>query len=59
MTAKDAFDRWWEWVEKPLDSPLTIPAHFHHALMELSPKQRRNRDAVKEAVRRADPDAQR
>jgi hypothetical protein len=24
--AKDAFDRWWEWVEKPADSPLTIPA---------------------------------
>jgi hypothetical protein len=23
---KDAFDLWWEWVEKPLDSPLTIDA---------------------------------
>jgi hypothetical protein len=29
--AKDAFDRWWEWVEKPVDSPLTIPAHLHDA----------------------------
>ena len=27
--AKDAFDRWWEWVEKPADSPLTIPAYLH------------------------------
>ena len=25
--AKDAFDQWWEWVEKPADSPLTIPAY--------------------------------
>ena len=24
MTKKDAFDRWWECAEKPLDSPLTI-----------------------------------
>jgi len=23
---KDAFDLWWEWPEKPLDSPLTIDA---------------------------------
>jgi hypothetical protein len=22
---KDAFDLWWEWAEKPLDSPLTMP----------------------------------
>jgi hypothetical protein len=27
--AKDAFDRWWEWAEKPADSTLTIPAHLH------------------------------
>jgi hypothetical protein len=25
---KDAFDLWWEWAEKPLDSPLTIPAEI-------------------------------
>ena len=57
--AKDAFDRWWEWVEKPADSTLTIPAHFHDAITKLSPEQRRDRSAVNEAVRLADPDAQR
>jgi hypothetical protein len=28
---EDAFNRWWERVEKPPDSTLTIPAHFHDA----------------------------
>jgi bifunctional non-homologous end joining protein LigD len=41
------------------DSPLTIPAHLHAAVMQLSPEQRRDRKAVNEAVRLADPDAQR
>jgi hypothetical protein len=59
MMAKDAFDRWWEWAEKPPDSTLTIPAHLHDAVMRLSPEERRNRVAVNEAVRLADPDAQR
>jgi hypothetical protein len=36
--AKDAFDRWWEWVEKPADSPLTIPADLHDAVMQLPPE---------------------
>jgi hypothetical protein len=31
MTNKDAFDLWWEWAEKPLDSPLTIDAEIHEA----------------------------
>jgi hypothetical protein len=59
MMAKDAFDRWWEWVEKPANSTLAIPAHFHEAIMRLSPEQRRDRTTVNEAVRLADPDAQR
>jgi hypothetical protein len=59
MMAKDAFDRWWEWAEKPASSTLTIPAHFHDAVMQLPPEQRRDRTAVNEAVRLADPDAQR
>jgi hypothetical protein len=33
---KDAFDLWWEWAEKPLDSPLTIDAEIHEAVMALS-----------------------
>ena len=53
------FDRWWEWVEKPPDSTLTIPAHFHDAVMQLPPEQRRDRGTVNEAIRLADPDAQR
>jgi hypothetical protein len=57
--AKDAFDRWWEWVEKPADSPLTIPAYLHDAVMRLPPEERLNRVRVNEAVRLADPDAQR
>jgi hypothetical protein len=36
---KDAFDRWWEWVEKPASSTLTIPAHFHDAVMRLSVRE--------------------
>jgi hypothetical protein len=57
--AKDAFDRWWEWVEKPAASTLTIPAHLREAVMQLPPEQRRDRNVVNEAVRLADPDAQR
>jgi hypothetical protein len=56
---KDAFDRWWEWVEKPADSTLTIPAYLHDAVMQLPPEQRLNRGRVNEAVHLADPDAQR
>jgi hypothetical protein len=58
MMAKDAFDRWWEWAEKPLESTLTIPARVHEAVMRLPPDQRRDRRAVNEAVRLADPDIQ-
>jgi len=57
--AKDAFDRWWEWAEKPADSPLTIPAHLHEAVMQLPLEQRRDRAAVNEAARLADSDVQR
>ena len=56
---KDAFDRWWEWAEKSADSTLTVPAHFHDAVMQLSLEQRRDRRTVNEAARLTDPDAQR
>ena len=56
---KDAFDRWWEWVERPPTTKLTVPAHFHEAIAKLSPEQRRDRTAVNEAVRLENPDAQR
>ncbi len=47
---KDAFDRWWEWAEKPLDSLLMIPADIHEAVMALAPEDRRDRAKVNEAV---------
>jgi hypothetical protein len=49
---KDAFDLWWEWAEKPLDSMLTIDAEIHDAVMALPPDERRDRAKVNEAVRR-------
>jgi hypothetical protein len=49
---KDAFDRWWEWAEKPVGSYVTIPADVHNAVMELSPQERLDRKKVNEAVRR-------
>ena len=57
--AKDAFDRWWERVEKPAESPLTVPAYLHDAVMQLPREHRLNRTMVNAAVRLADPDAQR
>ena len=46
MTEKDAFDLWWEWAEKPLDSPLTIDAAIHDAVMALPPDERRDRASL-------------
>jgi len=43
---KDAFDPWWESAEKPLDSPLTIDAAIHDAVMALPPDERRDRAKV-------------
>ena len=51
-TGRDAFDQWWEWAEKPVQSMLTIPAVIHHAVMALSPEDRRDRGKVNDAARR-------
>jgi hypothetical protein len=48
---KDAFDRWWDWAEKPHDSTLTIPAEIHDAVMTLTPDERRDRRLVNQVVR--------
>jgi hypothetical protein len=48
----DAYDRFWQWAEKPPESLLTIPA-VHHAVMTLPPEDRRNRAKVNAAVARA------
>src|SRR6266403_4730531 len=39
----------WEWAEKPVDSPLTIDATIHEAVMALPPDERRDRAKVNEA----------
>jgi hypothetical protein len=48
---KDAFDLWWEWAEKPVNSTLTIDAAIHDAVMALPPDERRDRAKVNAAVR--------
>lgn len=47
---QDAFDRWWQWAEKPLDSPLTIPSELHEVVMALPPDDRRVRAKVNAAA---------
>jgi hypothetical protein len=51
MDQKDAFDLWWEWADKPLDSPLRIAAAVHEAVMALPPEERRDRAKVNAVVR--------
>ncbi|WP_213287603.1 hypothetical protein [Bradyrhizobium sp. sGM-13] len=50
----DAFDRFWRWANKPLDSDLTIPADVHHAVTSLPHEDWSDRAKVNEAVRRAE-----
>jgi hypothetical protein len=54
----DAFDRFWQWATKPLESQLTIPAELHRAVMELAPDDRRDRATVNQAAARV-PDPER
>jgi hypothetical protein len=49
----DAFDRFWQWANKPVDSPLTIPAELHYVVTRLSEEDRGDRRKVNEAVRDA------
>jgi hypothetical protein len=51
-TGRDAFNQWWEWAEKPVESTRTIPAVIHSAVMALSPEDRRDREKVNDAARR-------
>jgi len=48
----DAFDRFWQWANKPLESHLTIPVELYQAVMELAPDDRRDRGAVNQAATR-------
>jgi hypothetical protein len=40
----DAFDRFWQWADKPIESPLTIPAELHRTVMALALDERRDRE---------------
>jgi hypothetical protein len=51
--AKDFFDQFWEWANKPADSRLGISADIHGAVMGLDPEDRNDREKVNEAVRHA------
>ena len=48
---RDAFDQRWEWANKPPESPLTIAAEIHEAVMTLTEEERKDRATVNEAVR--------
>jgi hypothetical protein len=48
----DAFDRWWAWARKPVDSYETILAEIHNPIMGLSEAERQDRKRVNDAVQR-------
>jgi hypothetical protein len=50
----DAYDRFWQWAEKPPESLTTIQAELHHVVMTLSPKDRRDRAKVNAAAAAAE-----
>jgi hypothetical protein len=51
--AKDAFDQWHEWANKPLDSMLTIASKIHHVVTMLTEEKWNDRAIVNETVRKA------
>lgn len=50
----DAYDRFRQWAEKPPESLLTISGALHHAVMSLSPEDRKDRAKVNAAAASAD-----
>jgi hypothetical protein len=48
---KDAFDLFWEWANKPLDSDLALSADIYNPVMMLTEEQRQDRAIVNETVR--------
>lgn len=50
---KDPFDQWRAWLNKPKDSPLTIPSDIHFVMTELLSREGWNdRETVNAAVER-------
>lgn len=46
----DAFDQWREWAGKPPGDRRTSPAESYHAVMDLPPEDRFDREKVNEAA---------
>ena len=51
MTNKDAFDQYWEWANKPLESTLTLPVEIYNPVMMLTDEERKDRALLNETVR--------
>ena len=52
----DAYDRFWQWAEKPRESA-DATGGVASAVMELAPEDRRDREKVNEAAARRISDA--
>ena len=48
----DAFDRYWEWANKPIGSRLMLDGRLYNPVMALSEKDRKDRKKVNDAVER-------
>jgi hypothetical protein len=48
---KDAFDQFWEWANKPLDSDLALSSDIYNPVMMLTDDERKDRAIVNETVR--------
>lgn len=53
----DAFDQWREWAGKPAGDRRTSPAESYHAVMDLPPEDRFDREKVNEAALNNDKSA--
>jgi hypothetical protein len=51
MANKDAFDQYWEWANKPLESTLTLPVEIYNPVMMLTDEERKDRALLNETVR--------
>ena len=48
---RDAFDQYWEWANKPVESMRTLPAKIYNAVMTLTDEERKDRALLNETVR--------
>jgi hypothetical protein len=48
----DAFDRYWEWANKPIGRRLMLDGRLYNPIMALSEEDRKDRKRVNDAVQR-------